>query len=113
VSDSQTSGPTLGSSSTVDVVAFAEEVLPMDAERFDDLSRALNSAHSRRGAAGLSIAGIVAVFGREEASSKRRRSCKVIRCVECTKCRRGRCKPLPNGTECSNGGECRDGHCAR
>jgi hypothetical protein len=85
----------------------------MDAERFDDLSRALDFNHSRRGAAGLSLAGILAFFGHGETSGKRRRSCKVIRCVECTKCRRGRCKPLPDGTECSDGGVCRDGHCVR
>jgi hypothetical protein len=83
----------------------------MDTERFGDLSRSLNSAQSRRGAAGLSLAAILAFISHEEAIGKRRRSCKVIRCVECTKCRRGRCKPLQDGTQCSNGGECRDGHC--
>jgi hypothetical protein len=85
----------------------------MDTERFDDLTRTLNAAQSRRAAAGVGLAGLLAVFGHEEASAKRRRSCKAIRCVECTKCRRGRCKPLPDGTECSNGGTCRDGHCIR
>jgi hypothetical protein len=86
----------------------------MDSERFENLVRVLASARSRRGVLGSSLAGLLALFADERASTKkRRRSCRAVRCVECTKCKRGRCKPLPDGTECSGGGECRDGVCVR
>jgi hypothetical protein len=87
----------------------------MDSERFENLVRALASARSRRGVLGSSLAGLLTLFVDERAAAKkkRRRSCRAVRCVECTKCRRGRCKPLPDGTECSDGGECRDGVCVR
>ena len=85
----------------------------MDAYGSDQRGHQVVITHSRRGAAVLGLAGILATLAPRETVSKKRRDgrCRVIRCKHCHRCRRGRCKPVKNGSTCGVDGECLDGVC--
>jgi hypothetical protein len=85
----------------------------MDAHQVDQRGHQWDITHSRRGAAVLGLAGILATLAPRETAGKKRGDarCRVIRCKHCHRCRRGRCKPVQNGSTCGLEGECLDGVC--
>jgi hypothetical protein len=95
----------------------------MDADRFDEIAKALGLSAARRGmVAGLLGGGVASLLANLEAGARRRtrrndglsaekkRKKKCKKCGACQKCKKGKCKPKPNGTPCS-GGSCQSGAC--
>ena len=98
----------------------------MDADRFDSFTRALSLSTVRRGiVAGLLSGGLTPLLAEleggarrrdarserrhhEVAAEKRKKKCK--KCGPCRRCKKGKCKPKPNGTPCA-GGSCQKGKC--
>ena len=83
----------------------------MDADRFDDVARSLIARSSRRAAPGLALGAIFTIRGFTDVDARRRkRKCKRP-CGACRACRRGKCKPKPNGIACGGTGICQAGAC--
>jgi hypothetical protein len=95
----------------------------MDADRFDEIAKALGLSAARRGmVAGLLGGGVASLLANLEAAGRRRtrrndglsaekkRKKKCKKCGPCRKCKKGKCTPKPNGTPCS-GGSCQSGAC--
>ncbi len=79
----------------------------MDRNRFDALARALAVLSTRRSALSLAGAlGLSNLLGTDARKKRCKRTCPV-----CRRCKKGRCKPTPNGTPCGPG-TCQDGECA-
>lgn len=77
----------------------------MDPNHFDTLTRALTSAHSRRGALATALAGVLATLGADHIAAKKKA------CPPCKKRKTGKCKgTLPDGAGCK-GGTCQGGKC--
>jgi len=79
----------------------------MDADRFDTLARSLTAARSRRGALVAAFAGslgLLSVVHPDDVTAKKA-------CPQCTKRKKGKCKPKPDGAACP-GGSCQRGRCA-
>ena len=92
----------------------------MDADRFDEVARALIHGTSRRAALSLALATIVTSLGPAEGDARRRRNRKKRRqqqqqcgsCGVCESCQQGACRPVANGTACGDCQTCQDGQCA-
>jgi hypothetical protein len=89
----------------------------MEIQRFDALSRQLSQGESRRRLLGLfggtALGGLLATtFGPEAEAKKKKKkkSCKKKQCGECQICQKGKCKPKPDGTACTDGA-CQGGVC--
>jgi hypothetical protein len=82
--------------------------------RFDALTRAVTSAHSRRGALSTLLGGTLGLLGLAETTARKHRSHHTTKksCPPCTKRKHGKCKAIKrlNGTDCPSG-MCRDGSC--
>lgn len=90
----------------------------MDAKHFDDLLRVLTAASGRRGVfsglAGLLLAGPLAALGglgEAAAKKKRKKKKKCKGCAICQQCKKGKCKPKPDGTDCGDSRSCQSGAC--
>lgn len=92
----------------------------MDADRFDQVARALFHGMSRRTALSLALATIVTNLGPAEGDARRRRNRKKRRqqqqqcgsCGVCESCQQGACRPVANGTACGDCQTCQGGQCA-
>lgn len=89
----------------------------MEIQRFDALARQLSQGGSRRRLLGLfggtALGGLMATNAGPEAEAKKKKkkkSCKKKKCGECQVCQKGKCKPKPNGTACTDG-TCENGVC--
>jgi hypothetical protein len=86
----------------------------MDDRRFDSFVKALSSAGSRRGVLGIFGASALGLgaFVRPglSAAKKRNKKCKK-KCGPCKKCKKGKCKPKPDGTDCGGTKVCQSGAC--
>ena len=79
--------------------------------RCEDLIRGLRGASSRRGFFGLVFGSGFAAAGAEQVKA-RKKSCRFLRCTECAPCKKGKCRPKPDGTPCSYmNGQCTGGFC--
>jgi hypothetical protein len=100
----------------------------MDSARFDALARSLAITGSRRRALAVSLSGALGLLGLarpDAATAAKSRKCRP-KCAECEKCqkgdcerkngkkvcKRGKCKPKPDGTACAGGKSCQAGICA-
>jgi hypothetical protein len=82
----------------------------MDANRFDALtSRIPHRLRPPLLAAGLLWLGAWSHVTPELANAKKKKKCKKP-CGECRRCKKGKCKPKPNGTACGPG-TCQGGTC--
>src|SRR5215213_1258747 len=86
----------------------------MDADRFATLLREMSRTPSRRGAlrllAGAALGGTLGWSGLVDTEAgKRHHRCK--HCGQCERCKKGKCKPKPNGQACDGGGTCQSGRC--
>lgn len=79
----------------------------MDASRFDAMTRSLTGDSTRRTLLGLLLGASSATLGVADAGAKK---CKKP-CGPCKRCRRGRCRRKPNGTDCGGGNVCCRGKC--
>lgn len=81
----------------------------MDADRFDTLTRSFLRAGTRRWVIATALsAGFLATV--DTARAGKRKRCKRS-CGECGRCRKGKCRPKPNGAVCSIG-NCKKGKCS-
>jgi hypothetical protein len=85
------------------------EKLTMDAIRFDQLLRFLDSRSSRRSALALLSALGLPGLADEVTAARRKKHCRS--CGPCKRCANGRCKAKPNGTACGGGATCQGGRC--
>jgi len=74
----------------------------MDVDRFDQITRVLANAPTRRTFVGVALG----VLGPERATAKKKKTC-----GSCKKRKRGKCKPKPNGAPCGGGKVCQGGTC--
>ena len=90
----------------------------MDALHFDRLTRSLTATWSRRtvgrALAGLTLSGAPApLLGLGDAGARKKKKKTTCRkCGKCQTCRKGKCKPKPDGIGCAFGKTCRGGRCA-
>lgn len=82
----------------------------MTRPQFDVFARFAGTAHSRRAILGPAVAALLALLGDETAAGKKRKGCKKS-CGPCRRCKRGRCKPRPEGTACGENLACSGGSC--
>jgi hypothetical protein len=91
----------------------------MEIQRFDAIARRLGQDGTRRRLLGLfggtALGGLMATtFGPEGEATrkkkKKKKSCKKKKCGECQVCQKGKCKPKPDDTPCSDG-TCEGGVC--
>jgi hypothetical protein len=87
----------------------------MDDRKFDNFVRSLSSRGSRRGLLAGFVSSLLAALAvapndEDAAARNRRRRCQ-RRCGTCKRCRRGRCRPKPDGTTCGSGKTCQRGRC--
>jgi hypothetical protein len=84
----------------------------MDSARFDQLTQVIGALSTRRAAlALLSALGLTSALADEiDAKKKLKKKCKK-KCGPCRKCKKGKCKPKPDGTDCGNGQVCQSGQC--
>jgi hypothetical protein len=84
----------------------------MDSARFDRLAKMLGTLSTRR--AGLSLLSALGLGGAlvvdVEAKKHKKKKCKKG-CPICQKCKKGKCKPQPDGTACGGGATCQGGQC--
>jgi hypothetical protein len=80
-------------------------------DRFDALIRLLTDRASRRAAVGSSAAAMLSFLGFVEASSKKREKRCNKKCGPCKTCKKGKCRPKPDGTDCGNCRSCQGGAC--
>ena len=85
----------------------------MEAEHVANNDRLVAPTRSRRELAVLGLAGALGMFTTRDTSARKRgnRRCRIIRCAQCTYCRRGQCLPAPDGTACGMAGSCLAGAC--
>jgi hypothetical protein len=87
--------------------AARRSIRPMDAARFDILTRALTTGWSRRSAVTAALGATLAQFGPRDAGAKKKKKS----CPSCTKRKKGKCKgAVADGTVCI-GGTCQGGQC--
>ena len=84
----------------------------MESDRFDALTARLAGTLSRRRTVGLLAAlGIAGAGAANDADAKKKKKKKCKGCTECQACKKGKCKPKPEGSACI-GGLCNGGGCA-
>jgi hypothetical protein len=86
----------------------------MDRDRFDALAKMFATVSTRRSTlavlSALGLAGGLTIAEDAAARKKRKKKCKK-KCGPCKKCKRGKCKPKPDGTACGGGKLCQGGAC--
>jgi hypothetical protein len=85
----------------------------MDDARFDGLAKSVAPLSTRRSAlAMLSALGVgsALIADAEAKKHKKKKKCKKG-CALCRKCKKGKCKPQPDGTACGGGATCQGGAC--
>jgi hypothetical protein len=83
----------------------------MDSARFDRLTRVIGTLSTRRAALGLlSALGLAGALADDGDAKKKRKKCKK-KCGPCRKCKKGKCKPKPDGADCGGGATCQSGEC--
>ncbi len=86
----------------------------MDTKRFDAFTRSLSAGEPRcsvlAGVGSGLLAALPLTFGGEDTAAKKKgknkKSCRKKRCGECSTCKRGKCGPNADGSDC--GGPCRE-----
>ncbi len=78
--------------------------------QFDALSRLTQTVRSRRAVLAPAVAALFALLGDEPAAGKKRNGCKKP-CGPCRRCKRGKCRPRPDGASCGSGKACAGGTC--
>lgn len=83
----------------------------MDRDRFDQLARRISSRTTRRSA--LAALAAVGVGGLTQRASLAKKQCgKTKPCPACQHCnKKHKCKPVKDGTTCTQGGTCQSGAC--
>lgn len=81
----------------------------MEDDTFDALLRIL--ARRRSALALLSAFGVGSLLSAESAAKRRKKKCKKKKCGLCQKCKKGKCKPQPDGADCGGGASCQQGEC--
>ena len=85
----------------------------MEQARFDNIAKALGSQATRRLTLSALLGGTLGAFGVADAGAAKSGKSKPA-CGECEKCKKGKCKPKPNGTACtapSGNATCQTGVC--
>lgn len=84
----------------------------MDDVQFDRLTRSMSVGGSRRmlGFSGLAGLASLAVGGTTEGKKRRKKKCKP-KCSECAVCKKGKCRPQPQGAPCGDQVTCGAGRC--
>jgi hypothetical protein len=94
-------------------VVTLRKAIPMHDSRFDALTRAVTTAHSRRGALSTLLGGALGLLGLAETTARKKgHHTTKHECPPCTKRKHGKCKATKRlqGTGCP-GGTCQDGAC--